>query len=211
MEAYLLLPIIVGALVLAGLGIVLAMAQRTARSARPSQAPELAGKRPQGYWMGVGIALGLLAGYILSLTAGALSGDWQFFIILGPAVGMLPGLAIGVALEQRHRGEIRPLRAAEQRAPMGDVGRRRARRAGTARAGRHHPAGGVTAGVCGRGKLRAMEQWLASSSPAIRRIAIATSSSPRRSAVPQRGTTVQADDAASRWSPLCGVLLLSLA
>lgn len=142
MEAYLLLAIIVGSLVLAGLGIVQAVAQRTART---NQAPELAGKRPQGYWMGVGIAFGLLAGYSLTTIAGILTGEWQFFIILGPSAGILVGLAIGVALEQRHQGEIRPLTAAEQRAPMGHVGWPRAHRAGTARGCRHHPAGGVKA------------------------------------------------------------------
>lgn len=44
MEAYLLLAIIVGVLVLAGLGVVLAVVRRTAST---NQAPELAGKRPR--------------------------------------------------------------------------------------------------------------------------------------------------------------------
>lgn len=111
MELYFLLAISIGALVLAGLGVMLAL-----RPARIDDSPELAGKRPQGYWMGVGIAFGLLAGYILTFIAGILSRDWQFFIILGPAMGMVFGLAFGVALEQRHKDEIRPLTAAEQRA-----------------------------------------------------------------------------------------------
>lgn len=66
--------------------------------------------------MGVGIAAGMLGGYVLALITGIRMDDLTSFIIFGPATGMLFGVAIGVALEQRHKDEIRPLTAAEQRA-----------------------------------------------------------------------------------------------
>lgn len=113
MELFIIVAVVVFGLIMAGLGIVLAVAQRTART---NQAPELAGKRPQGYWMGVGIAYGILLGYALALIMGIAMDDMQFFIIFGPGVGMTLGVAIGAALEQRHKDETRPLTAEEQRA-----------------------------------------------------------------------------------------------
>jgi hypothetical protein len=113
MEPFVLLALLVFALLAAGVGVLFAV---TARAERTIRAPELAGKRPQGYWMGVGIAGGILLGYVFALLGGVLLNDLKTFVAFGPSTGMLFGLAIGYALEERHKNEVRPPTAAEQQA-----------------------------------------------------------------------------------------------
>ena len=61
---------------------------------------EKTGKRPQGYYMGMGIAIGIAIGLPLGIAMDT--------IALGPALGLAIGTAIGAALEQKHAGEVRP-------------------------------------------------------------------------------------------------------
>lgn len=113
MDSFMLIAVLIFTLIVAGLGIALAIAQRKADSVA---AHETAGRHPQGYWMGVGIASGLLIGYVLSLITGVIRDDMRTFIVFGPAIGLPLGAIIGVMLERRHKHDVRPLTPAEQRA-----------------------------------------------------------------------------------------------
>jgi hypothetical protein len=73
-------------------------------------------KRPEGYWMGIGVALGVALGLPLGLASNAAMGDTGSGMAIGPAMGVAIGVAIGTALEQRHKGETRPLTSYEKRA-----------------------------------------------------------------------------------------------
>jgi hypothetical protein len=73
-------------------------------------------KRPEGYWMGIGVALGVALGLPLGLAINAAMGDAGSGTAIGPAMGVAIGVAIGAALEQRHKGETRPLTSYEKRA-----------------------------------------------------------------------------------------------
>ena len=112
MQAWILLAIIIGALVIVGISVVLFV---LVRNARPAQGPATAGKYPQGHWMGIGMAIGLPIGYLPSLLIGILTDNTTVFIALGPAIGCALGVAIGSALEQRHKNEIRPLTEEEHK------------------------------------------------------------------------------------------------
>ncbi len=68
----------------------------------------LRGKRPEGYWTGIGLALGLALGIPLGLAVDSTA--------VGPAMGLAMGVAFGAALERRHKGETRPLTSYEMRA-----------------------------------------------------------------------------------------------
>ena len=76
----------------------------------------LQARHPEGYWMGIGVALGVALGLPLGLAINAAMGDAGSGMAIGPAMGVAIGVAIGTALEQRHRGEIRPLTSYEKRA-----------------------------------------------------------------------------------------------
>jgi hypothetical protein len=73
-------------------------------------------KRPEGYWMGIGVALGVALGLPLGLAINAAMGDAGSGMAIGPAMGVAIGVAIGTALEQQHKGETRPLTSYEKRA-----------------------------------------------------------------------------------------------
>jgi hypothetical protein len=75
----------------------------------------LQASHPEGYWMGIGVALGIALGLPLGLAINAM-GDAGSGIAIGPAMGVAIGVAIGTALEQRHKGETRPLTSYEKRA-----------------------------------------------------------------------------------------------
>jgi predicted MFS family arabinose efflux permease len=66
--------------------------------------------------MGIGVALGVALGLPLGLAINAAMGDAGSGMAIGPAMGVAIGVAIGTALEQRHRGETRPLTNYEKRA-----------------------------------------------------------------------------------------------
>ena len=67
------------------------------------------GKYPEGYWIGIGMAMGLSFGMPLGIATGS--------IALGPGFGLPIGLAIGASLEQRYKkeGKIRPLTKKEKK------------------------------------------------------------------------------------------------
>jgi len=87
-QAWILLTIMIGALVVVGIGVVLFV---LARNVRLAQGPATAGKYPQGHWMGIGMAIGLPIGYLPSLLIGILTDNTTdnttVFIALGPAIG----------------------------------------------------------------------------------------------------------------------------
>lgn len=111
MQPLIIVAIVVFSLIVVGLVVLLAATQRKARTVA---APDVAGKYPQGHWLGIGLASGMLFGYLLALLLGIITGNMALFIIFGPTTGMLLGLAIGAALEQQHKDEMRPLTAAER-------------------------------------------------------------------------------------------------
>jgi hypothetical protein len=65
--------------------------------------------------MGIGIATGLPVGYLLAFAIGLLVDETSSFVAIGPALGSGLGIAIGSALEHKHKNEIRPLTEAEQK------------------------------------------------------------------------------------------------
>jgi len=73
-------------------------------------------RHPEGYWMGIGVALGVALGLPLGLAINGAMGDAGSGMAIGPAMGVAIGVAIGTALEQRHKGETRPLTSYERRA-----------------------------------------------------------------------------------------------
>ena len=111
MQTWILFAITIGALVVVGVGVILFVLVRNVRAA---QDPKTQGKYPQGHWMGIGMLIGLAIGSIPSL-AGILFDEMSSFVAIGPAVGCGLGVAIGSALEQKHKNEIRPLTEAEQK------------------------------------------------------------------------------------------------
>ena len=66
--------------------------------------------------MGIGVALGVALGLPLGLAINGAMGDAGSGTAIGPAMGVAIGVAIGAALEQRHKGETRPLTSYEKRA-----------------------------------------------------------------------------------------------
>jgi hypothetical protein len=70
---------------------------------------------PKGYWMGVGISFGLLFGMIAGIALGVAFDDVSLGITLGPGMGIAIGVAIGAALEEKNKGQVRPLTEAELR------------------------------------------------------------------------------------------------
>jgi hypothetical protein len=71
-------------------------------------------RRPEGYWMGSGMAIGMGIGIPLGLVMDNLA--------LGIAMGAGMGVAIGAGLEQKYKANLRPLTDAELRARRWAVG-----------------------------------------------------------------------------------------
>ena len=109
MQPWILYAIIIGALVVVGVGVVV-----LTRNARTAQGPTRQGKYPQGHWMSVGMCIGIAIGCVPSL-AGILFDPMSSCVGVGPAIGCGLGVAIGSALEQKHKDELRPLTEEEQR------------------------------------------------------------------------------------------------
>lgn len=105
MPVWILLSLFIGALVLFGVGVTLYVLVRSARASRESGAR---GLYPQGHWMSIGMLTGLSIGLIPSF-AGLIFDEIAPFVAIGPAVGCGLGVAIGGALERKHKSEIRPL------------------------------------------------------------------------------------------------------
>lgn len=111
MQTWALFAAIIGALVVIGVGVILFVLVRNMRTA---QGPTMQGKYPQGHWMSIGMLIGISIGAIPSL-AGIVFDDTSSFVALGPAMGCGLGVAIGTALERKHKDELRPLTEEEQR------------------------------------------------------------------------------------------------
>ncbi len=111
MQTWILFAMFTGALIVVGLGAVVVVLVRNARTA---QNPAMKGKYPQGHWMSIGMCIGLAIGCVPSL-AGILFEQMSSFVAIGPAIGCGLGIAIGAALEQKHKDEIRPLTDGEQK------------------------------------------------------------------------------------------------
>ena len=111
MQTWILFVIIIGAIVVVGVGMMMFVLLRNVRTA---QGPTMQGKYPQGHWMSVGMCIGIAMGSIPSLV-GLVFDDMSSFVAIGPAIGCGIGVAIGSALEQKHKDELRPLTEEEQR------------------------------------------------------------------------------------------------
>lgn len=64
-------------------------------------------KKPQGYYMSIGIALGIPMGIPIGVALDN--------IALGPVLGVVLGAAIGTALEAKYKDNIRPQTSDEQK------------------------------------------------------------------------------------------------
>jgi hypothetical protein len=111
MQTWILFATITGALAVVGVGVVVVVWTRNARAA---QGPTMQGKYPQGHWMSVGMCIGIALGCIPSFV-GLFFDPMASFVAFGPAIGCGLGVAIGSALEQKHKDELRPLTEEEQR------------------------------------------------------------------------------------------------
>ena len=115
-EVFILVSLAVLALIVV-IAVAAAVAIWTNRKLRADPDFEaLQASHPEGYWMGIGVALGVALGLPLGLANNAAMGDAGGGTAIGPAVGVAIGVAIGAALEQRHKGETRPLTSYEKRA-----------------------------------------------------------------------------------------------
>jgi CubicO group peptidase (beta-lactamase class C family) len=92
-----------------------ALWRRIKRRADPAW-PALRSKRPEGYWMGRGLALALALFVPLGLALNSLMRQDGSGLAIGPAVAAVIGAATGAALERRHKGETRPRTGYEKRA-----------------------------------------------------------------------------------------------
>lgn len=110
MQVWILFAVVSGALVMTGAGMVMFVLLRTVRTA---QGPTMPGKYPQGHWMSVGMCIGIALGCIPSLV-GIFYDAMASFVGIGPAIGCGLGVAIGAALERKHKNELRPLTEREK-------------------------------------------------------------------------------------------------
>ena len=62
---------------------------------------------PKGYWMNQGIGAGIAIGAGIGVAMGN--------IAIGVAIGVAIGAAIGTSLENRHKDQIRPITAEEEK------------------------------------------------------------------------------------------------
>ncbi len=111
MQTWTLFAFLIGALAVAGVGMVMFGLLRNVRTA---QGPTMQGKYPEGHWMSIGLCIGIAIGCIPSLV-GLLFDPMSSFVAIGPAIGCGFGVAIGSALERKHKDELRPLTEEEQR------------------------------------------------------------------------------------------------
>ena len=111
MQTWTLFAFAIGALAVVGVGMVMFGLLRNMRTA---QGPAMQGKYPQGHWMSIGMCIGIAIGCIPSFV-GLLFDQMSSFVAIGPAMGLGFGVAIGSALERKHKDELRPLTREEQR------------------------------------------------------------------------------------------------
>lgn len=65
------------------------------------------GRKPEGYWMGIGMAICVPIGMVMFTAMG------RQYLPIGVGVGAGIGVSIGAALEQRQKADLRPLAPAE--------------------------------------------------------------------------------------------------
>jgi hypothetical protein len=111
MPTWILLAAGIGVIVLVGATILMIVLLRSVRTA---QGPTMQGKYPQGHWMSIGMCIGVVMGSIPALV-GLLFDEMSSWVGIAPAMGLAFGVAIGSALERKHKDELRPLTEAEQR------------------------------------------------------------------------------------------------
>ena len=111
MQTWILLAIGIGVIVVASIGMVLLGLVRSARATRD---PATQGKYPQGHWMSIGMLVGVLIGSVPAIIS-ILMDRASWLVAMSPAMGLGIGVAIGSALEQRHKDELRPLTEEEKR------------------------------------------------------------------------------------------------
>ncbi len=111
MQTWVLFAISVAVIVVVGIGMVMFVLLRNARTA---QGPTMQGKYPQGHWMSIGMCIGIALGCIPSFV-GLLFDQMAPFVGIGPAIGCALGVAIGSALERKHKDELRPLTEEDRR------------------------------------------------------------------------------------------------
>lgn len=72
---------------------------------------------PEGHWMGIGIAVGLVLGTAIFFIADLLTGEFGSMFFLGPGAGVAIGVSIGAALEEKYKkaGKIRELTPQEKK------------------------------------------------------------------------------------------------
>lgn len=110
MQIWILTVIGSASIVVLGIGMMVLVLLRNVRTA---QGPTMHGKYPQGHWMSVGMCLGIALGCIPSFV-GLLFDKMAPFVGIGPAIGCALGVAIGSALERKHKDELRPLTKEEE-------------------------------------------------------------------------------------------------
>ena len=72
-------------------------------------------RRPQGFWMGVGINVGLVFGVALGFAIDLFSKSTNSFTAIGISAGLALGVAVGAVLERKYKDELRPLTDAEKK------------------------------------------------------------------------------------------------
>jgi hypothetical protein len=72
-------------------------------------------RRPQGFWMGVGMNVGLVFGMALGFAVDLFAKSDISFLSIGTSAGLVLGVAVGAVLERKHKDELRPLTDAEKK------------------------------------------------------------------------------------------------
>ena len=103
MQPFILISILVFALIVVGALIVVAITMRKSSVDTIQDDQDL---HPRGYWISLGISIGAGFGVALGLVFDNLA--------LGIAIGAAIGTSIGGALEQKNKGNFRPLSEQEQ-------------------------------------------------------------------------------------------------
>lgn len=104
MQPFILISIIVFVLIVVGALILAATVMRKSSVDSMQDDQEL---HPRGYWVSLGISIGAGFGVALGLVFDNLA--------LGIAIGATIGVSIGGTLEQKNKGELRPLSEQEQK------------------------------------------------------------------------------------------------
>ena len=72
-------------------------------------------RRPQGFWMGVGMNVGLVFGVALGFAVDLFAKSDISFLSIGTSAGLVLGVAVGAVLERKYKDELRPLTDTEKK------------------------------------------------------------------------------------------------